>query len=95
MRDGEFLKCIGCICNDCVNMRKASQTKTLSVNEVDPEKRCQHECCRKKEHNLRNNQVNLFTIDDFDFRSQTGDSKLFLLTESWYQMTPSLGLILL
>ena len=45
--------------------------------------------------NLRNHQVNLFTIDYFDFRSQSGDSKLFLLTESWYQMTPSLAQILL
>ena len=40
-------------------MRKASQKKTLSVNEVDQENKCQHECCRDKEHNIQ-----LFKAED-------------------------------
>ena len=39
-------------CKICVNIRKASQTKTLNVNDVDLEKRCQHKCYKDKQHNI-------------------------------------------
>ena len=34
-------------------MRKDAQGKVLSVNEVEKEKKCQHDCCREKEHNVK------------------------------------------
>ena len=34
-------------------MRKAFQTKILSVNEVYQEKRYQYDCCKDKEHHLQ------------------------------------------
>ena len=33
-------------------MRKALQSKILSVNEVEQERRCQHDCCKDREYNM-------------------------------------------
>ena len=45
-------------------MRKASQTRTLNVNEFDQGKNCQHECCRDKEHNVQLCKMEDIKIDE-------------------------------
>ena len=45
-------------------MRKALQLKTLSVNKVEHEKRCQHDCHNNKEHNVRLCKTDYIKIDE-------------------------------
>ena len=52
-RDGEFSQSIGCKCKDCVNLKKACKANAVKVNEVELERRCQHDCCNDKEHNVQ------------------------------------------
>ena len=46
-----FENCIGCKCKACIEMRKAAHTKVVNMSEV--EKKCQHDCCKDKEINVK------------------------------------------
>ena len=69
----------------CKYIRKASQTNILNVNEVETEKRCQHECYRDWEHIFKLCKVDDIKIDEKFFMAHLNS----LVWEATPKMTKS------
>ena len=63
-------------------MRKAAQGKTLNVNEVEKEKKCQHDCCREKEHNVKLCETDEIMMNEEIFVHYTDLGKQIMIVDS-------------